>query len=582
MIAKRITHRGCLPVRALFLSILSISPAVPAKLLAAPLAKTFTYQGQLKQDGVPSDATVALTFSLWDALGSGDPPTGGTQVGLTQTISGVLVTNGLFTVTLNAGGEFGSDAFTGSARWLQISVNGTPLSPRQPLTAAPAALTLAPGTTIVGPATSSLGSTIGVQATDSSGFGAALTAVANSSAVANDSTYGILAFGREGFSNVAGLGYHDGLSTRDAAVYGYYSGSSTNGFASYFEAGKSYFGGNVGIGTTTPHANFALQVKGISSVWEGGIAAGGDAAAVVAGELGSVATIGGHNAALDAWQNLSINPIAGNVGIGTNSPLSPLDVRGPFQPRGHLTLVNSAFPSTSAASDVTINAWGSDITPGLNVTGRLWWLGNYTSADKDVVLMNSQTAGSLILGTGEVLSDLVITSTHNVGIGTANPSTKLQVVGTTKTTVLEIVGGADIAEAFDIAPFADVVPSGGMVVVIDETKVGGLRLTTTPYDRRVAGVISGANGVLPGIVLGQKGSVADGAQPVASVGRVYVWCDAGSGGPIRAGDLLTTSSTPGHAMKVSDHSRANGAVLGKAMSSLESGRGTVLVLVSLQ
>ena len=91
-----------------------------------------------------------------------------------------------------------------------------------------------------------------------------------------------------------------------------------------------------------------------------------------------------------------------------------------------------------------------------------------------------------------------------------------------------------------------------------------------------------SNGVRPGLVLGQKGSVADGAQPVASVGRVYVWCDADSGGSIQGGDLLTTSATPGHAMKVSDHSRANGAVLGKALSSLQGGRGLVLVLVSLQ
>jgi hypothetical protein len=46
--------------------------------------------------------------------------------------------------------------------------------------------------------------------------------------------------------------------------------------------------------------------------------------------------------------------------------------------------------------------------------------------------------------------------------------------------------------------------------------------------------------------------------------------------------LLTTSSTPGHAMKVTDHARAQGAILGKAMSSLAEGKGMVLVLVSLQ
>ena len=68
---------------------------------------------------------------------------------------------------------------------------------------------------------------------------------------------------------------------------------------------------------------------------------------------------------------------------------------------------------------------------------------------------------------------------------------------------------------------------------------------------------------------------------MAIAGRVYVWADA-SNAAIQPGDLLTTSATPGHAMKVTDHNRAQGAILGKAMTSLEDGQGLVLVLVSLQ
>ena len=83
------------------------------------------------------------------------------------------------------------------------------------------------------------------------------------------------------------------------------------------------------------------------------------------------------------------------------------------------------------------------------------------------------------------------------------------------------------------------------------------------------------------MLMGQEDSVADGAHPVALTGRVYVWADA-SNGPIEPGDLLTTSGIPGHAMKVSDFDKAHGATLGKAMTSLEEGRGLVLVLVSLQ
>ena len=98
----------------------------------------------------------------------------------------------------------------------------------------------------------------------------------------------------------------------------------------------------------------------------------------------------------------------------------------------------------------------------------------------------------------------------------------------------------------------------------------------------MARLISGANGVNPGMVLTQTGSIADGKHPVALTGRVWCWCDANAAGPISAGDMLTTSDTPGHAMRVGDHDQANGAVIGKAMSSLKSGKGMVLVLVNLQ
>jgi len=68
---------------------------------------------------------------------------------------------------------------------------------------------------------------------------------------------------------------------------------------------------------------------------------------------------------------------------------------------------------------------------------------------------------------------------------------------------------------------------------------------------------------------------------VALTGRVYVQADT-SNGAIKPGDLLTTSGTPGRAMKVSDHVRAQGAILGKAMTALNEGKGLVLVLVTLQ
>lgn len=148
--------------------------------------------------------------------------------------------------------------------------------------------------------------------------------------------------------------------------------------------------------------------------------------------------------------------------------------------------------------------------------------------------------------------------------------------GTVSVGVLQI-NGADVAEPFELS--TKDLPKGS-VVIIDEENPGQLRLSEHAYDNRVAGILSGANGVHPGIRLKQQG-FNDHGQEVALSGRVYAQADA-SYGAIKPGDLLTTSDTPGHCMKAIDSGRVQGAIVGKAMSSLKKGKGMVLVLVSLQ
>ncbi len=157
----------------------------------------------------------------------------------------------------------------------------------------------------------------------------------------------------------------------------------------------------------------------------------------------------------------------------------------------------------------------------------------------------------------------------------------LEVAGETTTSVLHITGGSDLSERFDIAADGAAV-TPGMVVCIDPESPGALRVSTRAYDSTVAGVVSGAGGVNVGMLMGQAGTAADGAHPVALTGRVWVQCDA-TGAAITPGDLLTTSATPGHAMRAGDRDRAQGATIGKAMTPLAAGeRGLVLVLVNLQ
>jgi hypothetical protein len=147
--------------------------------------------------------------------------------------------------------------------------------------------------------------------------------------------------------------------------------------------------------------------------------------------------------------------------------------------------------------------------------------------------------------------------------------------------VLQITGGSDLAEPFNVSSKYGAVDHG-MVVTINADLPGQLQVATDAYDRKVAGVISGANDLSPGMVMKSEGDVhADGSHNVALTGRVWAWCDANYGA-IEPGDRLTTSCTPGHAMKVTDNERAIGAAIGKAMTPLTEGRGLVLVLVQPQ
>jgi hypothetical protein len=152
----------------------------------------------------------------------------------------------------------------------------------------------------------------------------------------------------------------------------------------------------------------------------------------------------------------------------------------------------------------------------------------------------------------------------------------LGVSGLAQVSTLQIMGGADLAERFESREDAE----PGTVMAIDPEAAGAMRISDEAYSRRVAGVVSGAKDLQAGVVLSEDGET-HGTVPIALTGRVWVKCDA-AGGAIRPGDLLTSASRPGHAMLASDPARSTGAILGKAMTSLEQGTGLVLVLVSLQ
>jgi hypothetical protein len=152
-----------------------------------------------------------------------------------------------------------------------------------------------------------------------------------------------------------------------------------------------------------------------------------------------------------------------------------------------------------------------------------------------------------------------------------NVTKDLNVVGSTTHT------NADIAEEFDT--FVTEVEPGTVMVF---NSMGNLVQSYQPYDKKVAGIISGADNYKPGIILDKKGSTNNNKRiPIALMGKVYCKADA-TLYSIEVGDLLTTSSTKGHAMKAEDPLKAFGAVIGKALGSIKEGLGIIPVLVALQ
>jgi hypothetical protein len=267
--------------------------------------------------------------------------------------------------------------------------------------------------------------------------------------------------------------------------------------------------------------------------------------------------------------------LLGSGGGGTQGGSLSLYTDG--NPTTPTAVLDGEYGGTAGGALVLRNSSGqkgfelvSDLTP--NEQAALWM---YKPDGTKTISIETEEGGDPTQGSTIKLYDDsgALTIEMDADYGTSGE-------GRITTQVLEITGGSDLSEQFDVSGSPDAIEPGS-VVSIDPTSPGNLKVSCKSYDRCVAGIISGAGGVKTGMLMGQRGSRADGHHPIALSGRVYCRVDA-SYGAIVPGDLLTTSDTPGYAMKVADHGKAQGAILGKAMTSLDDGRGMVLVLVSLQ
>jgi hypothetical protein len=341
-----------------------------------------------------------------------------------------------------------------------------------------------------------------------------------------------------------------------ATPYALYALNSANSNSPWVTSGADIHNtnsGNVGIGTTNPLTKLHIAGGEESTT----LATGTIFMQSAGGPFGQIMTMDGDE--INGWSGLSLNPHpttdidmvlgGGNVGVGIAASSFKLDVNGRIHVRQN---------GTSSAG--------------------IYFFQDTPNADRGFVGMRTDTQigfyGTQGAGWGMVMD----VATGNVGINTTAPAAQFHVNGTARVNVLEIVG-ADVAEKFPVSDAAR--PEPGAVVMIDSSNPGKLCLAQGAYNKKVAGVISGANGLPAGTVLGHLPGNDD-APAVALSGRVWVQCDATTQA-IEVGDLLTTSDTPGHAMTASDAARSHGAVIGKAMTALAQGeKGMVLVLVNLQ
>ncbi len=326
--------------------------------------------------------------------------------------------------------------------------------------------------------------------------------------------------------------------------------------------------GNVGVGTTNPSAK--LDVNGtLRAANSANPSSGAGLELAYAAGQGYVFA---YDRDASAPKNLLLAHAGGNVGIGTTTVYGTVEI-------SHLNPFNEGETSATTPRNLVIftnAAGGRSALRSTHSVGSLY--------DGDMQLLTQWFDG-----TNYVWKErLRVRSDGRIGVGTPTPSASLDVNGGANvsgdiTVSGNIrVGGNINAKYQDVAEWvnADAPMDQATVVSLDPDHDNSVVPNTRAYDPSVAGVVSAR----PGIVLGEPGTTK---VLVATTGRVRVKVDA-TNNPIRRGDLLVTSDIPGVAMK-SEPLRIGGrsfhqpgTIIGKALEPLASGRGEILVLLTLQ
>jgi hypothetical protein len=250
----------------------------------------------------------------------------------------------------------------------------------------------------------------------------------------------------------------------------------------------------------------------------------------------------------------------GNVGIGTTSPTN-----------GMLHVEGSSAVGVYGNSDTEAGVYGHSTsntgtrgisTSGSGVSGQSdSGYGVKAYSESYVALAARSNTGTLITGhNSNVLARFLVEND-----------------GTVHAPAYE--GSPDFAEEIRPSPADKSSLEPGDVLVAASDTDRSVSRSRKPYSTAVLGVYSTAPGFI-GSEHPLEGASSE-TIPMAIIGIVPCKVSA-ENGPVRRGDLLTTSRTPGHAMRCADRRRCSGAIVGKALAALDRGRGIIQVLVTLQ
>ncbi|HEY2987634.1 MAG TPA: hypothetical protein VGL11_07900 [Candidatus Binatia bacterium] len=374
----------------------------------------------------------------------------------------------------------------------------------------------------------------------------------------------------------SGFGGHLGVEQSDGAMTFYVNGSAAaNVGVSPSEAMRITQSGNVGIGMTTPHGRLEVAGNGASVViGDPGCGAGSTTAAI--GFL--------TNAGLNCGNNFNFGANTTNKETVINRPtggqISFREGNGTDQMR-ITTGGNVGIGTTSlfTGSRLRVEAPGFDA-------------GISAESDSGTGVFGFSPDGRGVRGSSDIGPGVFGDSGSGIGVLAFTTSGDL-FVGDRGSIAFRVTNGGDVqadgtftSPAADFAELLEVDDSGGDAehsqpgdVLVINPETGKLRRSSGAYSTEIAGVYSAKPGFLGGRSIEDESTAQ--TVPVALIGIVPTKASA-ENGAIRPGDLLTSSNTPGHAMKCTEKLQCFGATIGKALEPLDSGTGLIKVLVTLR